>query len=80
MAVNKVIINGTTRIDLTGDTVDAGKIMSGYKAHDASGVQITGTLVPGITPTGIRTVTANGTYDVTSYANCTVAIPYYDGW
>ena len=33
----------------------------------------------GITPTGTYTATANGTYDVTSYANCQVAIPVYDG-
>lgn len=33
----------------------------------------------GITPVGKRTVTANGTYDVTSYAECEVAIPEWDG-
>lgn len=40
--VNKVIINGVTKIDLTGDTVTADKILSGYKAHIASGAQVTG--------------------------------------
>lgn len=77
--VNKVIINGATKIDLSNDTVAAAHLESGYTAHDKSGAQITGTLVKGITPSGTRTVTANGTYDVTSYANCTVAIPVYDG-
>lgn len=40
--VNKVIINGVTKIDLTSDTVTADKILSGYKAHSASGAPITG--------------------------------------
>lgn len=41
--VNKVIYGGKTLIDLTGDTVEANKMLSGYKAHDKSGVIITGT-------------------------------------
>lgn len=40
--VNKVIYGGNTLMDLTGDTVDASKILSGFTAHDASGAQITG--------------------------------------
>ena len=40
--VNKVIYGGNTLIDLTGDTVTADKILSGYKAHAASGAPITG--------------------------------------
>lgn len=40
--VNKVVINGTTKIDLTGDTVDAAHLLSGYTAHDKSGAPITG--------------------------------------
>lgn len=42
MAVNKVIYGGETLIDLTGDTVSADKILSGYTAHDKSGTSITG--------------------------------------
>lgn len=42
--VNKVVINGITRLDLSGDTVTAGKLAAGYTAHDKSGAQITGTL------------------------------------
>lgn len=41
--VNKVVINGVTKIDLTGDTVTAEKILSGFTAHDKSGAPITGT-------------------------------------
>ena len=43
MAINKIIYGGNTLIDLTSDTVDATKILSGYLAHDRSGAQITGT-------------------------------------
>lgn len=43
MAVNKVVYGGQTLIDLTGDTVTADKILSGYKTHDKSGTVITGT-------------------------------------
>lgn len=41
--VNKVIYGGTTLIDISADTVTADKIAYGYKAHDKSGAQITGT-------------------------------------
>lgn len=43
MAINKVIYGGETLIDLTGDTVTSEKLLSGVKAHDKSGAQITGT-------------------------------------
>lgn len=42
MAINKVIYGGETLIDLTGDTVDAAHLLSGYTAHDKSGAVITG--------------------------------------
>lgn len=43
MAVNKVVYDGNTLIDLTGDTVTADKLAVGYTAHGANGVQLTGT-------------------------------------
>ena len=43
MAINKVIYGGETLIDLTGDTVTADKILSGFTAHDKRGEPITGT-------------------------------------
>ena len=43
MAVNKVVYGGQTLIDLTADTVDESKLLTGYTAHDKSGVRITGT-------------------------------------
>ena len=47
MAKNKIIYNGNTLIDLTGDTVTADKLMQGYTAHDRSGAVINGTIVDG---------------------------------
>ena len=35
--INKVIYGGETLIDLTGDTVTADKILSGFTAHDKGG-------------------------------------------
>lgn len=43
MAVNKVIVNDQTIIDLTSDTVTEEKLASGAIAHAASGAVITGT-------------------------------------
>ena len=43
MAVNKVVINDNTVLDLTGDTVTPSDLREGVTAHDATGMQITGT-------------------------------------
>ena len=40
---NKIIYGGQVLIDLTGDTVTVATLLSGAKAHDKSGAQITGT-------------------------------------
>ena len=44
MAVNKVVYNGNTLVDLTSDTVAADKMLSGYTAHDKSGAAISGSM------------------------------------
>lgn len=44
MAVSKVVFGNEPLVDLTGDTVTADTLANGVTAHDASGVQITGTL------------------------------------
>ena len=43
MAINKVVINDNTVLDLTGDTVTPSDLVEGVTAHDATGMQITGT-------------------------------------
>ena len=47
MAINKVVYNGGTLIDLTGDTVTANTLMQGYTAHDKTGAIIIGTATGG---------------------------------
>ena len=42
--VNKVVINGVTKIDLTADTVSAANLLAGITAHDRSGAAIEGTM------------------------------------
>lgn len=44
MAIAKVILNGTTLIDLTQDTAVAGDIISPKTAHKKDGTSITGSL------------------------------------
>ena len=41
--VNKVVYGSNVLIDLTGDTVTADKVLSGFTTHDKSGAPITGT-------------------------------------
>lgn len=41
--ISKVVYGGKTLIDLTADTVTAGKILKGATAHDKSGAAIVGT-------------------------------------
>ncbi len=43
MAISKVIYDGNTLIDLTADTVEAGSLLAGVKAHGADGEPIVGT-------------------------------------
>ena len=42
---NKVIVNGQTLIDLTGDTVSADKVLSGFTFHDKTGAATSGSCV-----------------------------------
>lgn len=44
VAVNKVIYNGATLVDLTGDTVTEDVLQRGYTAHRADGTCVTGNL------------------------------------
>ena len=58
MAVNHVIINGETVVDLRNDTVAADKMLSGYTAHDKSGAKITGNVTFSAVYTGSGAPTA----------------------
>ncbi len=49
--INKVTFGGDVLIDLTGDTVTAAHLETGYTAHDRTGAQIIGSLSPGGSPT-----------------------------
>ena len=42
MAISKVIYGKETLIDLTADTITKEKLLSGFTAHGADGVKITG--------------------------------------
>lgn len=42
MAYNKIVFDGETLLDLTGDTVEASSVLSGVKFHGKDGVQTTG--------------------------------------
>lgn len=47
MEVNKVVYNGKTLIDLTGDTVTPETLAVGVTAHNMAGEEITGTMKAG---------------------------------
>lgn len=40
---NKFVYHGTTKLDLTADTIEPSDLLSGVTAHDKSGAPITGT-------------------------------------
>ena len=46
MAIKKIIVNGTTNIDLSADTTDAQYTLQGYTGHKSDGTTFTGTYVP----------------------------------
>ena len=56
--VNKVVSNGVTKIDLTGDTVAPQYLLDGIVAHDRTGATIEGTMPTMADATGDATATA----------------------
>ena len=44
MAISKLILNGTTQMDLTSDTVAAASMLSGTTAHKNDGTSVTGSI------------------------------------
>lgn len=63
---NKVIIDGVTKIDLTGDSVTAADVAEGKTFHDASGTQKTGTKAEPKLQSKSVTITSNGTINIKS--------------
>ena len=64
--INKVMYDGDTLIDLTADTVTANSLLSGYTAHTATGMQVTGnvTFVTYYTGSGTPTSSLGNNGDI----------------
>lgn len=67
--INKVIYGGRVLIDLTGDTVDPSKLLSGSKAHDKSGAQIEGACTFDVNSTDATATAAEILYGKTAYVS-----------
>ena len=87
MAVNKVVYNGETLVDLTEDTVTEDSLLNGVSAHSADGQVITGALVPVYGEAIAETYSASATYAVEDYVmqggllyQCTTAITTAEAW
>lgn len=77
MAYSKVILNGTTIMDVTQDTVNASNLLSGETATRKDGVSIIGEATGGTLIT--KVITENGTYsaeddDADGYSEVTVNV------
>lgn len=69
--INKVIYGNKTLIDLTGDTVEPSKVLSGVTAHDKSGAPITGSCAFDVNSTDGTAAVAEILSGKTAYARGT---------
>lgn len=77
MAISKLILNGVTQMDVTGDTVASGNLLSGYTATGNDGQTVNGSYVAPVL--GTKSITANGTYNASDdslggYSSVTVNV------
>lgn len=77
MGINKLVYFGETKFDLSSDTAEAENVEKGYTFHNKAGNLVTGTLVK---PSGSKTITSNGTYDVKSVESAVVNVPIPEGY
>ena len=71
MGYNKILYGSTVLIDLTADTVEASKLLSGYTAHDMTGAIITGTCTFDVDSTDATVVVGEMLEGKTAYARGT---------
>lgn len=74
MANNKVVLGSVTIIDISDTTAEAQDVAKDKVFYGADGNRVIGTAEEGPTPTGTLSITENGTYDVTNYANADVNV------
>lgn len=58
MPNSKIVVDGEVLLDLTADTVEAGKLAKGVTAHDKAGNQITGTNTNDVDSSGLTATAA----------------------
>ncbi len=70
-SINKVIYNGNTLVDLTGDTITPDQLQKGFTAHDKSGAAIVGTDTRDVDSTDATVAVAEILTGKTAYARGT---------
>lgn len=90
MAVNQVVINGETKLNLRQDTVTPETLLKGMTAHNAAGELITGTMIASqlqlvvTVPAGATVIATNGSKTVSGTADstgvCTLTVPETGMW